>query len=431
MGFKLTYYANICTFLFLQNSNETGFQKSTIFMIFKNKLLILKRRLVYMKMLRTFHPIGQGGFYSERFISQENNNINIIYDCGSATSIKIVQQEIKTTFKKGEVIHALFISHFHADHINGIEFLLDYCHVKKIFFPLITAEHKSLLKIKLLIEQDSNEFLFNFIDKPKDTVKKLLKSKGDEENSLELIAVSWNEKNEKNKERENNKEIYDEIISSGIDVTSMISERFDKLLWEYIPYNFERVNRLEELKNYEPFRSTSFEKLCSSLQTTDKNTRKAKILEIKAAFEKVSGDLNSNSMTLYSGMYNKGIISVSQGVNKKNYCLPCCRMDNVGCLYTGDYDASKVDTFKDLKEKYKYYWYSIKFIQVPHHGSEKNFNSGFLEFDKYFVISVGLKSRYKHPSVQVISEILLSGGNLLIVTEDSRSVVKNLIEILC
>ena len=29
---------------------------------------------------RTFHPVGQGAYYSERHIS---NNINIVYDCGT------------------------------------------------------------------------------------------------------------------------------------------------------------------------------------------------------------------------------------------------------------------------------------------------------------------------------------------------------------
>lgn len=390
-----------------------------------------------MRMLRTFHPIGQGGFYSERFIFQGEENINIIYDCGSATNDEIVEQEIMTTFEKEEVIHALFISHFHADHINGIEFLLDYCHVEKIFFPLITDEHKLLLKIKLLIEQDSNEFLFNFIDNPKKAIKTLWESKENRKNFPKLIAVSWNEKNEQNEERENNEELYVKIIPSGSDVASSISTKLYRL-WEYVPYNFERVDRLEKLREYEPFKSTSFKKLCSLLQDTDKDTRKTTIKDIKKVYMKVPGGLNSNSMTLYSGMNNKREISVFQGDRKKNYCLPCyrmdyclpcCRVNNVGCLYTGDYDASKVDTFNDLKRKYEYYWYSIKFIQVPHHGSEKNFNSGFLGVDKYFIISVGLKNRYKHPSVQVINEILLSGGNLLIVTEDSRSVVKNLIEI--
>lgn len=391
-----------------------------------------------MRMLRTFHPIGQGGFYSERFIFQGEDNINIIYDCGSATNDEIVEQEIMTTFEKGEVIHALFISHFHADHINGIEFLLDYCHVEKIFFPLITDEHKLLSKIKLLIGQDSNEFLFNFIDNPKKAIRTLWESKENRKNFPKLIAVSWNEKNEQNEERENNEELYVRIIPSGLNVTQKISKKLCEFLWEYIPYNFERVDRLEKLREYEPFKSTSFEDLCSLLQ--DKDTRETTIKNIKKAYMKVPGGLNSNSMTLYSGMNSKREISVFQGTHKKNYCLPCyrmdyclpcCRVSNVGCLYTGDYDASKVDTFNDLKRKYEYYWYSIKFIQVPHHGSEKNFNSGFLGVDKYFIISVGLKNRYKHPSVQVINEILLSEGNLLIVTEDSRSVVKNLIEILC
>lgn len=386
-----------------------------------------------MRMLRTFHPIGQGGFYSERFIFQGEDNINIIYDCGSATDVKNVKQQIVATFKKGEVIHALFISHFHADHINGIEFLLDYCHVEKIFFPLITDEHKSLLKIKLLIEKNSDAFVFDFIDNPKEAVKKLLKS----QDPPILIAVKWNEKNKDDDNRiGNNEEFYDKIIPSGSDIVSMISTKLYRL-WEYVPYNFERVNRLKELKKHDPFKSTSFEELCSLLQDTDKNKRKLAIKTMSDAYKKVSGDLNSNSMTLYSGMCNyKGEISIFQGARKKDYCLSCyvmdcCLpyMDNVGCLYTGDYDASKVNSFKGLMNKYNKYWDSIKFIQVPHHGAKGNFNSGFLEIDKYFVISVGLQNIYHHPSMQVVSEILLFGGELLIVTEDSRSIVQNLIEI--
>ena len=42
IGFKLTYYASIFTFLFLQNNNEIGFKKSIIFMIFKIKYLYWK-----------------------------------------------------------------------------------------------------------------------------------------------------------------------------------------------------------------------------------------------------------------------------------------------------------------------------------------------------------------------------------------------------
>ena len=265
-------------------------------------------------------------------------------------------------------------------------------------------------------------------------------SKKNKQDSPILIAVKWDEKNKDDDNGiGNNREFYDEIISSGSDVASTISTELYYREWEYVPYNFERINRLEELKKQPPFDSTSFEDLCSLLQNTDKKEIKTEMKKIKKAYEKVSGDLNSNSMTLYSGMHNnEGEISVFQGARKKDYCLSryvmdCCptcyRMDNVGCLYTGDYDASKVNSFEGLKKKYSKYWDSIKFIQVPHHGAKRNFNSGFLEIDKYFIISVGLQNIYNHPSIQVISDILLFGGDLLIVTENSRSIVQNLIRI--
>lgn len=41
-------------------------------------------------MLRSFLAVGQGAFYCECFNSGKiDDNINIIYDCGSLTDIKI------------------------------------------------------------------------------------------------------------------------------------------------------------------------------------------------------------------------------------------------------------------------------------------------------------------------------------------------------
>lgn len=37
----------------------------------------------HAKIIRTFHPIGQGAFYSERFYDFHGDNcLNIVYDCG-------------------------------------------------------------------------------------------------------------------------------------------------------------------------------------------------------------------------------------------------------------------------------------------------------------------------------------------------------------
>ena len=39
-----------------------------------------------MKVIRTFHPVGQGAFYSERFCEEGTPEAkhNIVFDCGTA-----------------------------------------------------------------------------------------------------------------------------------------------------------------------------------------------------------------------------------------------------------------------------------------------------------------------------------------------------------
>lgn len=75
-----------------------------------------------MKVIRTFHPIGQGAFYSEQFINDNNTPIGtIVYDCGS-NNLTCLKKIIPGCFISRD-IDILFISHFDADHINGISTL--------------------------------------------------------------------------------------------------------------------------------------------------------------------------------------------------------------------------------------------------------------------------------------------------------------------
>ena len=104
------------------------------------------------RMVRSFLPIGQGAFYCECFHFNGKTH-NIVYDCGSKTNIQILKEQIKTTFEKDERIDALFLSHLHEDHINGIPFLLEHCCVNKIIFPIIDNYSKRLLEINFQIKK--------------------------------------------------------------------------------------------------------------------------------------------------------------------------------------------------------------------------------------------------------------------------------------
>ena len=94
-------------------------------------------------MIRSFLSVGQGAFYTEQF----DCGMNIVYDCGSSTGKSAVEKQIADTFEPREKIQAVFISHLHEDHINGLPFLLSYCCVEKIYLPFLTEEEILLTRL--------------------------------------------------------------------------------------------------------------------------------------------------------------------------------------------------------------------------------------------------------------------------------------------
>ena len=124
-------------------------------------------------MLRSFLPVGQGAFYRECFDQKEtHDNINIVYDCGSLTDVRIVEREIRNNFEYGETIDALFISHLDEDHVNGIPSLLTYCNVKRIYFPIITSENRKFMEIYYRAN-NIRGFSFDFFMDPYETVRNI------------------------------------------------------------------------------------------------------------------------------------------------------------------------------------------------------------------------------------------------------------------
>lgn len=81
-----------------------------------------------LRMIRSFWPVGQGLFCSERFVDEDRlTSAVVVYDCGSITSdipwISIEEKFIPQ--RHNQRIDLLFISHFHKDHISGVQHLLD------------------------------------------------------------------------------------------------------------------------------------------------------------------------------------------------------------------------------------------------------------------------------------------------------------------
>lgn len=422
--------------------------------------------------LRIFHPIGQGSFYSEHFCIgwKQNCRLNVVYDCGTLSRSKYLKDAIDNMFREGEPIEAVFISHLHKDHISGIPDLIKHCNVKKIYFPLLTKQNKILAKIRLIAEGVDSKFCFRFIDSPKKAIESEL---GDKARDIRLIGVFPDKNLGKNDKKDppdsdyisnsgkDIKGICDSTIQSGTSIAGEMSI-FPK--WIYIPYNFDfygRNNMLIKELEHERIKVEEITEL-----GTNPGKYKKKISTIKKLYGRVDNDFNSHSMTLYSGAITDRVertfcyalgdyeyLSMcgncpSLESARMRFVGPCQPLSHAkkkreeiqvlkepleesyskrsGCLYTGDLKMFDDEVVNKLKREYSGYWETLMAMQVPHHGSKVSFNKKLVMQGVYYIISAakpnaGKPNKYDHPGEQVKKDICQGGGNIKIVTEDFDS----------
>ena len=360
---------------------------------------------------RIFHPVGQGAFYSER-----HKKHNIVYDCGSMNVSK-GKKVVSQSFSKENVIDILFISHFDYDHVSLIEHLKTTVkEIRLVVMPLLYDDEKILLcNIFKALEKDA---LVTLVENPKEffgaeTHIIRVKPSSEEETDKDTPSPSIS-LNNINKDLE---------ISSGTLIA--IEEHSD---WIFIPFNYEYKDRSKEFLNKLKANHIDINELKNPNYDYTKHRK-----TIKNIYEEV-GDINENSMFLYSGpttTYKKKIYYTYLYQPNKHYCYFCflpfydIKRDRVACLYTGDGNLNIVD----IKKKYKKYWDLIGTIQIPHHGSLSSFKKDIFDGSEFLCpISVGKNNSYGHPSIKVISEILLHNSFPIYVTEDIDSIFIEIIE---
>jgi ribonuclease BN (tRNA processing enzyme) len=301
---------------------------------------------------------------------------------------KFIEEKIKEAFKEGEKIDILFISHFHNDHINGIEFLLEYCDVKEVILPFLHDNMKLQFVIENVKSRANNQFLIDTIINPKDTFK------NQEVTFIEPFDIDVNNTN----------------MSSYISSNKIESKYIND--WIYIPCNiyhdeFAKTLEIELINN-----SIDISNIVEEIKAD-----KIKILKIyKSVFGR--NNFNSNSMIIYSGL-KKDINLKLQNTTFLN--IDIFLSEKVGCLYLGDAELKEDIIMRKLKYLLKDYWNNISVVQIPHHGSYKNFNDELAWKDSISIISTGF--RYSHPSSKVIEDIKANESKCAVVSYDKNTQV--------
>ena len=336
-------------------------------------------------MTRTFQAIGQGAFYTEKF----ENDFTVVYDCGGQNK-KFIEDKIKEVFNKDEKIDILFISHFHNDHINGLEFLLNYCDVKEVVLPFLHDNMKLQFIIENVKSRANSQFLINTVINPKDTFKE------QEVTFIEPFEIDTNSTN----------------IDFYINSKKIKSKYIDE--WIYIPYNlyYDKFAKTLEIALKNEFTDLSIYNISDKLQSN-----KAKILDI---YTSIVGrnNFNANSMIIYSGL-EKDIDLKLQNISFFNNQI--LTSNKIGCLYLGDAELKNDSCINKLKYLLRDYWDDISVVQIPHHGSYRNFHSELAWQDSISVISTGFK--YSHPSVKVIENIKINNSKCAVVSYDKNTQV--------
>lgn len=403
---------------------------------------------------RTFYPVGQGAFYSETH-KLGDRTFTMVYDCGSSTLRKNEMVKIiENAFEENSIIDVLFISHFHADHVNGIELLAKRCKIKLVILPLITNEEMVLVNaINLSVYGFDSTRIFErpeiFFGKGASFIGILQTVEEDLVNNERVFLSEFNEKiQERSEETDSRREgenikvaTLDEKITErkpsgtrfyisnavvGKDVTN--KDLTD--CWRFIPFNYRADERMKKFE-YALFKC--------GLTIEDVAIRIAKgclgeyITRVRKAYKDVCGGLNESSMILYSGKEKEDIIytdapSFLHYFPKMEKQIPLEVLiwggSQSGCLYMGDINLNRDRIVADIIGKLGQHLNFVGTLQVPHHGSEHNFSADILLPSMFYaVFSYGKNNSYKHPSVEVLRQVVAKYIFPLLVIEDSSSQV--------
>lgn len=384
-----------------------------------------------MELTRVIHPIGQGGFYTETFSNAAGEVFNVVYDCGSGTAapkdiISYLEQYYPKNQKKN--IDAVFISHLHEDHVNGLAWLLENTTVKRLFLPQLTDD--------VLLEA----LLHNCINatKGKSSVNNFLLSiYGNSSNEIDLQIIQIRPK--ENEYSIGNDRIGDNARNNSIDLAGKLGNSygtgtiFRYKQWLFIPFN----------SPAKPLKQGSF---YDYLKDKANNGQDFKLEDIggiyqnhpqlcKKAYEEYFGKgHNSYSMTLFSGTENPALSPHCRKycMLKHNVCpkdCDClCGNFSPNFLYTGDFEPNKSDQNNEkyidkLMQSLKSMnlWHTIRGTQVPHHGSRNNFSSELYKNRCVGYISADSHNQFHHPNVDTLVNIQKEGCRPIVVSEDLSS----------
>lgn len=380
----------------------------------------------------TFFPVGQGLFSCGKIYTSNSDKPFVwIYDCGTSKGGKGKLNSAIDELKDIKELDLVVISHFDADHISGLEYLLADKEVKRLMLPFLSEDQKigefsiycsAILQHQYDIKEKRTIDAISFLLNPVKFIGDLIEdsSKNDRIEILFVPDRLYSTKGMRYNEEAITYRYKEDITLSTHNVSCKIIDPHTPVIynhiWEFISYNDievlqEALTKIpaKQLKEKSKQIHSDVTQICSLNSTKEKNAALKSLINECKSLVPVSKDRNACSLFLYAGKANLQLTNfVFSAYDEK-------RVYKHGILYTGDGYLSDLTQLDNLiKHMGKNRIDNIYCLQVMHHGSCKNSCSEVAKLLQpvVSVFSADPQHKNRHPDGGVVFDFMNNGPAL-------------------
>lgn len=434
--------------------------------------------------LRKQHAVGQGFFHSADLRDHAHLRLRYVYDCGAMTKYAgsrsdRIRDHLRSVGARS-MLDLLFISHVHADHLNGLPQLLHAktgLEVDTIVLPYFDVIERLIGYARDVTEDpatSTDAFHRDFVVSPVDALSRFaprrilfVRSAGDDSPGAPDLdggpegpgpdivgrdargkGPTWrlvgrgtfHSGDGENSPTPASGPLVATIPDSmGIAVPDPSGGAGYWLLSPFIDPAIERgrslfKSALRKALNIGKPRKDQIKVADFDAWLGDRSNRETLVLdkvpELSAAYATVERNLNVSSMCLYSGpLPDRSVHSMSYS---GRFGIWGCSSDGgIGWLATGDVDLKDRKRRSAFLHHYRKLLEHVVTLTIPHHGSENNFDPELLTRvnPSFCVAAADAVGKWRHPGTAIVQAVASHGLFLSVVTSATSSQARERVEI--
>lgn len=386
-----------------------------------------------------------------------------VFDCGSVSKAETLVPAVRRykDLVVGDFLHLLCISHFDADHVNGLGELLKGLHLGTVVLPYCSSLERLIVGVRKPSRDDNYfEFLGNpvsyLLERSASIQRIIIVGGPDDKSALDLPDRPPDSVDPTTQARRGDEwtikprvlpakpsefvcdaatlkaaaalltEVWHEPSSFAADVVSATGNAYWEFLFYHKPIDSAAIDAIRQ----------EVAKVLRTIRRVDPDIDVTKILgnegrrkQIKNAYvtglkslRQLEEDINSTSLCVYSGPQLDELAGSEISPPWPHPVIGSPRVswfghhgypDICSVLYTGDTDLKPAANRQDLRRFLTLpRWRHVWVLQVPHHGSRNNWEIGSAqEFPHMYSVFCADENhrKYKHPSREVLLDLLHRG----------------------